>query len=89
MVRFTRNLQRHVTCPPARVEGATVREVLEAYFLTHPAVRGYVVDDQGAVRPHVTVFVGERTIEDRTHLADAVGPGEDIYVMQALSGGAT
>ena len=86
-VQFTRNLQRHVACPPGHCSGTTVAEVLGAYFAEHPAVRHYVLDDQGAIRRHVTVFVGGSTIIDRVRLADAVQAGEEIYVMQALSGG--
>lgn len=86
-VQFTRNLARHVSCPVGKYPGATVAEVLAAYFGDHPAVRHYLLDDQGGVRQHVTVFVGGSTITDRIRLTDAVGPGEEIYVMQALSGG--
>lgn len=86
-VQFTRNLQRHVACPAGKYAGTTVGEVLGAYFIDHPAVRHYVLDDQGGVRQHVTVFVGGSTIVDRARLSDAVGVGEEIYVMQALSGG--
>ena len=86
-VQFTRNLQRHVSCPAAAYAGTTVGEVLGAYFIDHPAVRHYVLDDQGGVRQHVTVFVGGSTIVDRARLSDVVSAGEEIYVMQALSGG--
>ena len=86
-VQFTRNLARHVSCPAAKYVGTTVAEVLGAYFADHPAVRHYVLDDQGGVRQHVTVFVGGSTITDRIRLTDAVGAGDEIYVMQALSGG--
>lgn len=86
-VQFTRNLQRHVSCPPGSYMGATVAEVLGAYFVDHPTGRHYVLDDQGAVRKHVTIFVGGSTITDRVRLTDAVRAGEEIYVMQALSGG--
>ena len=86
-VQFTRNLQRHVSCPSARHAGATVAEVLSSYFADHPEVRHYVLDDQGGVRQHVTVFVGGSTISDRVRLSDAVQAGQEIYVMQALSGG--
>lgn len=85
---FTKNLQRHVACPPGRYNGATVAEVLAAYFAEHPAVRPYVLDEQGAVRRHVAVFAGGRTIADRAGQADPVGNEDEIYVMQALSGGA-
>ena len=86
-VTFTKALARHVDCPPGAVEGATVREVLEGYFAVHPAVRHYVLDDQGSVRKHVTVFLAGRQIRDRQSLSDPVGAGDEIHVMQALSGG--
>jgi hypothetical protein len=46
-----------------------------------------VLDDQGALRRHVAVFVDGRPVKDREGLTDAVGPDEEIHVFQALSGG--
>jgi sulfur-carrier protein len=86
-VTFTPNIQRHVTCPAMHAEGATVREVLEAVFEANPRARGYVLDEQGAVRQHMVVFVNGKQVIDRARLSDAVGPGTEIYVAQALSGG--
>lgn len=86
-VTFTANLERHVSCPPRDVPGQTVREVLDNYFREEPKVRGYVLDDQGALRRHVVVFVDGAQMRDRTHLAEAVSEDASIYVMQALSGG--
>ena len=86
-VAFTRNIQRHVSCPEQSVQAATVREALEAVFRTIPGARGYVLDDQGALRRHMAVFVDGVQIEDRSGLSDAVPDGSEIYVMQALSGG--
>ncbi|MCA9290493.1 MAG: MoaD/ThiS family protein [Phycisphaerales bacterium] len=86
-VRFTQNIQRHVACPEAAVEGDTVREALASYFETNADARGYVLDDQGALRKHMLVFVNGRTIADRDSLGDAVDPRAIIDVMQALSGG--
>jgi hypothetical protein len=87
-VHFTANLRRHVDCPPMDVDGETVGAALEAYFATHPAVRSYVLDEQGAVRRHVAVFADGSQISDPRTLSDPVRPGAEIYVMQALSGGA-
>jgi molybdopterin synthase sulfur carrier subunit len=84
---FTPNLRRHVKTPTARVEGATVRQVLEGYFQVNPQVRGYVLDDQGTVRKHVAIFLNQELIRDRTGLTDPVAEGDDILVVQALSGG--
>jgi molybdopterin synthase sulfur carrier subunit len=46
-----------------------------------------VLDDQAALRRHMTIFVDGRMIRDRTRLADAVTDTSTIYVFQALSGG--
>lgn len=86
-VSFTPNLQRHVECPPQTVEGASVREVLDRVFAMNPRLRGYVVDEQGALRYHMLVFVDGEQIVDRERLSDPVRPSSELYVMQALSGG--
>ena len=86
-VEFTRNLARHVACPAEDVGGDTVGAALEAYFARHPAVRPYVLDEQGRVRHHVTVFVDGRQLRDRGRLDEAVGERSVVAVMQALSGG--
>lgn len=86
-VTFTPNLKRHVECPTEVVAGATVREVLDVVFAANPRLRGYVLDDQGALRKHMSVFVDGTQISDRERLSDPVRATSEIYVMQALSGG--
>ena len=86
-VVFTPNLRRHVDCPTVQVPGATVREVLERVFADNPRLRGYVLDDQGALRKHMIVFIDGGQLVDRDRLGDPVGPAAELYVMQALSGG--
>ena len=86
-VVFTENLQRHVKCPPVEVEGATVREALDAAFAGNEEARGYVLDDRGELRKHMNVFVDGLMVRDRAGLSDEVAADAEIYVMQALSGG--
>jgi molybdopterin synthase sulfur carrier subunit len=86
-VVFTPNIQRHVACPEAEAAGATVREVLDAVFASNPQARSYVLDDQSALRRHMTIFIDGVMIRDRKGLADTVGENATIYVFQALSGG--
>jgi hypothetical protein len=69
------------------VPGRTVREVLDAVFANNPPARGYVLDDQGALRKHMSIFVDGRLISDRNKLSDAVGETSSVAVFQALSGG--
>lgn len=86
-LHFTQNLARHLTCPEAAVAGGTLREALDEYFVSNPGARNYVLDDQGAVRKHVVMFVNQEPIRDRVGLSDAIDEGDEIFVIQALSGG--
>lgn len=86
-IQFTPNLQRHLDAPPRRVEGETVRAVLEATFEDHPRLESYVLNDQGELREHMSIFVDGEPVKDRTGLTDAVSEDAEIYVLQALSGG--
>lgn len=86
-VVFTPNLQRHVACPATEAPGGTVRDVLDAVFAGNPQARGYVLDDQAALRRHMAIFIDGAPLRDRTRLSDTVTDSSQIYVMQALSGG--
>lgn len=69
------------------VEGATVREAVEQLLRLLPVLRGYVLDDQGALRHHVAAFVCGVVVRDKRTLDEPVPPGGEIYLVQALSGG--
>ena len=84
---FTSNLQRHVDCPTTDVEGATVREALENVFRSNERLRGYVLDDQSALRRHMAIVVDGKPLRDRVQLSDPISAASAIYVLQALSGG--
>jgi molybdopterin synthase sulfur carrier subunit len=86
-VFFTSNLRRHVDCPAMDAKGNTVREVLNEVFAAQDRLGHYVVDDQGAVRKHMTILVDGQRIKDIETLSDPVKPSSEIWVMQALSGG--
>jgi len=86
-VVFTSNLQRHVNCPETEVAAGTLRSVLAQVFAAQPQARSYVLDEQGHLRKHVTVFIDGQRLRDRERLDEAVGEASEVYVMQALTGG--
>ncbi len=88
VVKFTRNLQRFFpNLSTIEVEGATIAEVIAALDRRYSGLSGYLLDDQNALRQHVNIFIGEELIQDRQSLSDPVGPGDQVYILQALSGG--
>ena len=70
-----------------RVQGATVREAVESLLAQAPILRGYLLDDQGALRHHVAAFVDGDVVRDKQSLSEPVPAAGEIYLVQALSGG--
>ena len=67
------------------VTGASVGEVLRELERRYPPITGWILDDQGRVRPHVNVFVnGERVREDAP-----LTPQDVVHVLPSISGGCT
>jgi sulfur carrier protein ThiS len=86
-ISFTPNLERHIHAPRIDSAGSTVREALDSVFDDNPTLRGYVLDEQGRLRQHVAIFVNGEMVQDRKHLSDRVAANDEVFVMQALSGG--
>jgi molybdopterin converting factor small subunit len=78
------NGQRHV-----RLESspATVAEALAQLTALYPGIGDRVVTEQGEVRPHINVFVGEENIRDDQGLSTRVPEGSEIAILPAVSGG--
>ena len=69
------------------VSDATVREVVAAIGAAYPALARRIVDETGALRRHVNVYVG---VEECRRLGglDAVVPeGVDVQVIGSIAGG--
>ena len=69
------------------VDGDIVRSVLEGVFEENPRLRSYLLDDQGRLRKHVNIFVNGQAVNDRIRLSDALRQDDQVFVIQALSGG--
>lgn len=87
-VRFTPNLKRFFPqLLPLEIEAQTVAELLAQVETIHPGLRAYLVDEHGSLRTHVNIFIGDELIHDKIGLSDPVRSTDEIYILQALSGG--
>ena len=85
---FTPQLRRFIgDVGDIDTEAATLRVALEEAFARWPRLRGYVLDDQGHLRPNVVIFIDGRRCSDRIALAETLLPHSRVFVLQALSGG--
>ncbi|HEX8828052.1 MAG TPA: hypothetical protein VF778_08065 [Xanthobacteraceae bacterium] len=86
-IHFTSHLRNIVPDGPLSAAGTTVGEALANLLAAQPQVRGYVLDDRGALRKHVCIFADGERLHCDSALARPIGPESKLYVMQALSGG--
>ena len=66
---------------------ATVGDALAALAARWPGVRDRMMDEQGALRPHVNVFVDEHNIRFIGGLGAPLDERSTITVVPAVSGG--
>lgn len=87
-VKFTTALKRFFPeLEPMEVNGDTIQKVLEQVEDEVPGIKNYVLDEKGALRRHVNIFLKDKMIRDRARLSDKVGSSDEILIYQALSGG--
>lgn len=87
-VKFTPNLKRFFPdlCE-CEIDAATVAEIVAAVDRRWRGLGDYIIDEQGALRKHVNIFVGDELLRDKRTLSDRVSADTKIFIVQALSGG--
>ena len=70
------------------VEATTAGGAIDALCAQVPALQVHVFDDEGNVRRHVNIFVRGEMATGPGSLEVAVGDGDEVAVVPAVSGGA-
>jgi len=82
---------RELTGGRSRVEiehsPATLAEALSALWTLYPGVRDLITTEQGQVREHINIFIGDENIRYTGGLASPVSTGCEISIVPAVSGG--
>lgn len=86
-VIFTQQLARFTVLPQVQTQARQLRAALECAFDANPALRGYILDDQGHLRQNVAIFIDGRRPRDTRALDDPIHAASTVHVLQALSGG--
>jgi molybdopterin synthase sulfur carrier subunit len=70
-----------------KLEGATVREVLDGLDGAHPGFKDRLLDDDGNLRRFVNVFVADDDVRFLSGLDTPVPDGETVSIIPAVAGG--
>jgi molybdopterin converting factor small subunit len=65
-------------------DGATVGEVVAAL---DPVLRRRLTDEQGAVRRHVNIYLGNDNIRDLDGLGTPLKDGDELIILPSIAGG--
>jgi molybdopterin converting factor small subunit len=66
---------------------ATLAEALSALWTLYPGVRDRIATEQGQVREHINIFIGNENVRYAGGLASPISPGSEILIVPAVSGG--
>ena len=66
---------------------ATVAETLTKLWKEYPGLQDRIVDEQGAVRQHINIFVGDEAIRFVDGLSTKVPANAEVLIVPAVSGG--
>ncbi len=77
-------LQSYTKASRVEASGATLAELLADLERQYPGIRFRVIDEQDRVRGHMRFFVNNEQVFD---LAHRLRPTDEVYLLQALSGG--
>ncbi len=68
-------------------EAATVADLLDAMGAAHPALERRIRDEQGALRTHVNLFVGDDNVRSLDGAQTVLRTGDEVSILAAVSGG--
>jgi molybdopterin converting factor small subunit len=83
-VRIPSPLVSYTVKREVEAEGRSLSELFADLDRRYPGLRFRVVDEQGALRPHMRVFVNGAQVRE---LSLELRPSDEVQFIQALSGG--
>lgn len=68
-------------------DGSTIAELLDSLEHNHPGLKARVLDDTGALRRFVNVYVGDDDVRFIGGLDAEVADGAQVSIIPAVAGG--
>lgn len=65
----------------------TLGDALSALWILYPGLRDRVATEQGEIREHINIFVGDDDVRFTGGLTTRISVGSEISIVPAISGG--
>ena len=69
------------------VDGAAVGDVVDRLISDYPALEANLVDDEGAVRRFVNIYLNDEDIRFLESLETPLAEGDEVAILPAVAGG--
>jgi len=69
------------------VDGSSVGQVVNSLIAEYPSLESNLVDDEGAIRKFVNVYVNDEDIRYLQKLETPVSEGDEVAILPAVAGG--
>jgi sulfur-carrier protein len=66
---------------------ATLAGALASLWMLFPALRDRIATEQGEIREHINIFVGDEDVRYTGGLASRIPPGAEISIVPSITGG--
>jgi len=75
--------------PKVEIEASprVLGDALKALWTCYPGIRDRIATEQGQIRQHINVFVGNEDVRYTGGLATPISAGSEISIVPAVSGG--
>lgn len=70
------------------VEGATLAAALDDLERRHPGFKERLLNERGAVRPYINIFLNDEDVRYGDGLESALREGDRLAIVPAIAGGA-
>ncbi|MGH9455645.1 MAG: MoaD/ThiS family protein [Terriglobia bacterium] len=72
------------------IEGSpgTLADALSGLWTLYPGLRDRIATEQGQIREHINIFIGDADIRYTGGLTSSIPPESEISIVPAISGGA-
>jgi sulfur-carrier protein len=67
--------------------GGTLAEVIDSLDASFPGIKGRILDEQGAIRRFVNVYIGNDDVRFLDALDTSTPDGTEVSVIPAVAGG--
>lgn len=65
----------------------TLADALAALWILYPGLRDRVATEQGQIREHINIFIGDEDVRFTGGVTSPVSSGSEISIVPAISGG--